>query len=517
MARRQGLLEKANRMREDLSRSELLNRRAEWKESHLDRDTKGRFVSRAQEKANRDYLVTLRAQINHEDFKVFRNALGMISDDVSGWATGINKTLGFVSDAFKLYQSLGIGGVNREATAIDFANRLGLSLSQGRAWSRTFDRMEITSFDQWAEVTRNPLRLAKALNIYQEEEKASQEMRAPEIQEGIGVLAKMDRAMDTLSIRFKNFGEQIVLANTKVGSFTDRLADIIQNFNPRVDPKSLWQTTKNVAGETGKAVSGIKEAIDEATFHGFTSATLGSTMGAASKVVSSSPALAAIAVGTEAITTGRMPWKTTGSLATLWGLQKALPGLSKLLGKAGIASTLWGGFDQSLAKFPRDATWGQRFGFKPYSEEQLKAKEKGEWVSDFEKVGESYYDFQKALGIWWGEYQKELVKKHPVEEIDLGSFPEPVKSRDENLPQKEESFRMPRAFKQEGDLLKHKESEPLNISYNFGNIIVNVPPGTDTRSIGSRIMDSIEKTRANGPDSFNMSSNQIAKNIGRVS
>lgn len=534
MARRQGLLEKVNRLKEDLRRNETLKKHTERLEKRPFHDARGRFNTREQEKQNREYAVILRAHVDQEDFRIFRSALRLVGDEVSEWTSKVNAGIGMISDAFTTYAGLGISGVNREVRAINFANRLGLTLPQGRAWSRTFETMGITSFDQLAEVYRNPLELERLIKLQSQNEETAERREDPTIKKGVSDFNDFRIALELTKERVKDLGEEIVFANSGLAKWA---ANLLGDWKPVVDPNSNWQTIKNV-------VSSTKNAIDKNTFEGGTLALagIGAYGGKAVTKIASPTLKIASEILSKSTATGSSALATASSKLALAG---------RVLGPVGNALFGLSLLQNAYSRLSEDTKQGK---IRLTQEEYDEAKERGR-VNIFKGLEKLFFQTINDVALG-GEYYKKFENVHPLDGLkNLPAEVEPKKDIFSGLPKLEQD--------QEGDLFGdlppsekrgslealinffktgdkefnvptspvekvsqapttqkantntvNTKNENQNITFNVGDIIVNVPAGSDGVRVGRQVVSSI---RESVEELGSLSSSQIASRVGRVS
>lgn len=531
MARRQGLLEKVNQLKGDLRRNETLKKHTERLEKRPFHDARGRFNTREQEKQNREYAVILRAHVDQEDFRIFRSALRLVGDEVSEWTSKVNAGIGMISDAFTTYAGLGISGVNREVRAINFANRLGLTLPQGRAWSRTFETMGITSFDQLAEVYRNPLELERLIKLQTQNEETSERREDPTIKKGVSELNDFRIALELTKERVKDLGEEIVFANSGLAKWA---ANLLGDWKPVVDPNSNWKTVKNVVGST-------VEAIDKNTFEGGTLAAAGTAAtvtGLTSKGISGTAKIAS-EVLSKSSATGTRAFSTIAKGFSLFSKMSNLVGWS-LLGASALEylyslipedtkEALWGESKvlDGLKNLPKPEEHDVFEGLKNLTSESEPKKGIFEGLP---KLNESSVDIGKDQSTL--EVKRDIFSGLPKleQEGDLFSDLPPSEKRGSlealinffktgdkefNVPTSpvEKVSQAPTTQKANTNTVNTK-NENQNITFNVGDIIVNVPAGSDGVRVGRQVVSGI---RESVEELGSLSSSQIASRIGRVS
>lgn len=560
MANGKNVLGKVQGLKQDLQKNERLRKVTERLEKRPYHDARGKFVTRAQEKMNREYAVVLRAHVDSEDFRIFRSALKMVGDEVSGWASGINTTLGMVTEAFSttasVYTRLGTSGLNKEVKAIDFANRLGLSLPQGRTWSRTFDTMGIKSFDDLIEVYRNPLKRQRLVANLAQEEQTSERRGAPEIQEGIQNFNKLNMELELATKRLQDFGEEWVLANSN--KVTNWATKVFSAFNPVVDPRDNKKTFQSLTTAIKNTASKATEDLPQGTGAALLA---GGAMTAGFLAKRASVPASIIATAVEGATTGQIPkYAPTGAL-TLLALRK-FPYAIKGLGLLSKYAALYAGGELIGGALGR---WQARREYDRQTWEN-KRRAEGKSLDIFEDLpqvasrgGYSVYktDFEEqarvlkdgllktvlntkpqrvpegnSFPIMPGEEEKsalplasdkerglsEVLGKLPRDSVTLKDIlPDPVLSYNQwRTRSLEKKLREPNPLGIPNDL---KEPNPPStftappITFTVGDIIINVPAGSDGRVIGQQVISTI-KSRVK--DLGFLDSAEIANRSGRA-
>lgn len=543
MARKTDVLSKVKGIRQSLESTKHKRQGLASTEKRLSyyryMDEKGKFLSEKRRAQDRAYAVVLRASVDQEDFRLFRNALGIIQDEVSSWASTINASVGVISKAFTTYSNWGLRGVGTESTAINFANRLGLSLPQGRAWSRVFKTMGISSFDELVEVYRNPLERQRLLTLLAHQEETAERREDPKIQEGISDFNRLRTAADVFKNTMEDFTDEFSLANSKLAKVA---GNILFDFQPRVDPNS---NTKSI----GSLFTSAKEAIDNNTFEGASSLALAGGLGALTYGIKKLGSLGLVlGAGLETIRTGEIPMgKTAAGLGLL--------GLSKLGGKLGLgplAHLLWlspllyEGSKQAtryITTKALESSHGPSI-YKKVDEEGNTHYVEGENVFDnMPKNLEGDRTIFSALWDWFTKGPKaeegkslqrqvdsegnisykpvdDVLSSLPKEESNKGFFEslsEWFNAGSENkggkvvgLGETQEGPNLVPSLQQSPQLVNKTENN--NVTFNIGDIIVQVPAGSNGIQIGREVSNSIRSTVS---DLGYMSSSQIASKIGR--
>lgn len=548
MARGKTVLEKVQGLKQDLQKNERLRKVTERLEKRPYHDARGKFVTRAQEKMNREYAVVLRAHVDSEDFRIFRSALKMVGDEVSGWASNINTTLGMVTEAFSttasVYTRLGTSGLNKEVKAIDFANRLGLSLPQGRTWSRTFDTMGIKSFDDLVEVYRNPLKRQRLVANLSQEEETAERRGAPEIQEGIQNFNKLNTELELVTKRLQDFGEEWVLANSnKVTNWATR---VFSEFRPVVDPKDNKKTFQSLTSSIKNTVSKATEDLPQGSGAALLA---GGAMTAGFLARRASVPASIIATAVEGATTGQIPKYAPAGALTLLALQKfplALAGLS-LLSKYAMAyagGELVGG---AIGRWQAKRQYNRQIW-------ENKRRREGKSLDIFEDLPNLHSPRSFSIDGLNLEKQADTLKNGPTQAL-LKNSPKLYKQGNSFpiMPEEKEDAispleKLPTDTSRFSDIFwgldlayKHRETRSLErelrepnpigipkdlkepnppstftappITFTVGDIIINVPAGSDGRVIGQQVVSTI---RAKVEDLGFLDSAQIANRSGRA-
>lgn len=543
MARKTDVLSKVKGMRQSLESTKSRRQGLASMEKRLSyyryMDEKGKFLSEKKRAQDRAYAVVLRASVDQEDFRLFRNALGLIQDEVSSWASTINASVGVISKAFTTYSNWGLRGVGTESTAINFANRLGLSLPQGRAWSRVFKTMGISSFDELVEVYRNPLERQRLLTLLAHQEETAERREDPKIQEGISDFNRLRTATDVFKNTIEDFTDEFSLANSKLAKVA---GDILFDFQPRVDPNS---NVKSI----GSLFTSAKEAIDNNTFEGASSLALAGGLGALTYGIKKLGALGVVlGAGLETVKTGEVPIaKTLGGLGLL--------GIAKFAGRLGLgplAHLLW--LSPLLHEGSKQATeyvttkalesfHGPSIYKKVDSEGNVSYVEGENVFDNMPKNLEGDRTIFHSLWDWFtkgpkAEEGKSLKRQvdsegnisyKPVDDV-LGGLPKEESNKGfleslsewfnagpENkegkvvgLGETQEGFNLVPSLQPSQQLVNKTENN--NVTFNIGDIIVQVPAGSNGIQIGREVSNSIRSTVSS---LGYMSSSQIASKIGR--
>lgn len=247
---------------------------------------RGRFVKKQDIKESRDYVVMLRAGIARDEWNLFHKTLKASGEDVQDWSRSLDRALvkgyrnvgkilklgagkgfDFTKGALRTLWSLGGEGLDKEIAAIDFGNRLGLSLPQSRIWSKVFSQMGITSFDELAEVYRNPKKRALMEELVNEQAKWNPVFQSEEVQKGLDTWNKLVVEWERTKVVSKNFVESIAEMTLGVTGVGDKLIDWSKSFKPVIIKghpiESIQQTFEPVVSSLSSSWESLKYSLDQ--------------------------------------------------------------------------------------------------------------------------------------------------------------------------------------------------------------------------------------------------------------